>query len=301
MTEMRLTEIIGIVLILTSPIFTVIWIITKNKNKAPLITLCSIVMFAGFGLIMQDRITELTFEGVGTIKAATEQAQSDADTITYLKGRVENQSVTVDLVAKEASKAKKISEEVAENNRRAEEKLYTLDEAITKANATLANLDATTEFTMIVLAAQTDDRKAYDMLKKMSEDTNNRFSSIATNAWNTIYESHNKLMYTSGLTVPWNKGFNPSQRSLTELDEAYHNASSQNKPALIEYIWGRNDIDEVDRLDFLIDVMKHDPSLAAVEYAGRYFNIGTGLRIKPMAIEYLVDWWGKHRLEYKGK
>ena len=55
---------------------------------------------------------------------------------------------------------------------RLQKKLNTLDEAIKKATATLANLDAATEFTMTVVAAQNDDRIAYDTLKRWSEDKN---------------------------------------------------------------------------------------------------------------------------------
>jgi hypothetical protein len=294
-------KIIGILLVLNSIALTAWWITTQNNHKTAVITLCLIAVFTGLGLILQDRITELTVKGVGTIKAATEQVQTDAKTVADLKERVENQSATVDLVAKEASKAKKISEEVADKNRRAEEKLNTLDESITKANATLANLDAATEFTMTVVAAQNDDRNAFDTLKKWSEDKNNPFSSKAAQAWSTIFESHNEPMYSSGFTVPWNEGFDPSKFSLPELAKQYYGAPAQLKLALLEYIWKRNDIPKMDRLNFMIDVMKHDPNLTAVEYAGRYFTSGTDQKIKPMAIEYLVDWWGKHKLEFQEK
>jgi chromosome segregation ATPase len=188
-------KLIGILLVLNSIALTAWWITSQNNHKPMVITLCLIAVFAGLVLIFQDRITELTVKGVGTIKAATDQVQTDAKTVADLKERVENQSATVNLVAKEASKAKEISEEVADKNRQAEEKLNILDEAITKATATLANLDAATEFTMTVVAAQNDDRNAYDTLKKWSEDKKNPFSSRAAQAWSTIFESHNEPIY----------------------------------------------------------------------------------------------------------
>ena len=49
----------------------------------------------------------------------------------------------------------------------------------------------------------------------------------------------------------------------------------------------------------MISVMKHDSSLTAVEYAGRHFTAGTEPKIKPMAVEYLVDWWAKHKQEFQ--
>ena len=71
------------------------------------------------------------------------------------------------------------------------------------------------------------------------------------------------------------------------------------KPALIEYINNRSDIPKLEKLDFFIEVMKTDASLKAVEYAGRYFTMGTNLKIKPLAIDYLPNWWAEHRKDYE--
>jgi hypothetical protein len=91
---------IGILLILSSIIWTTWWITTHDNHKGALFFLCLITVFVGLVLIFQDRVTELTVKGVGTIKAVTQQIQSDAETVTDLKERVENQSATVDLIAK---------------------------------------------------------------------------------------------------------------------------------------------------------------------------------------------------------
>lgn len=287
-------KLIGVLLVLNSIALTAWWITTQSNHKGAVITLCLIGVFAGLALVLQDRLTELTVEGVGTIKSATEQVQADAKTVTELRERVENQSTTVDLIAKEASKAKALSEEVAKKNLEAEERLMILDEAITKANAAM-------EFTMTVMAAQNDDRVAFDLLKKWSEDKTNPFSARAGQAWNTVFESHNEPMYTSDLKVPWAEGFDPSKRSLPELAQQCQKVPAPLKPAFLEYIWKREDFPKADRLDFMIDVMTHDTSLTAVEYAGRFFTEGTGQKIKPMAVQYLVTWWDQHRSEFLEK
>jgi hypothetical protein len=110
-------------------------------------------------------------------------------------------------------------------------------------------------------------------------------------------------MYTSNFTIPWIEGFDPSKLSLPLLAQQYQRAPATSllKPALLEYIWKRDDIPKVDRLDFMIDVMKNDSSLTAVEYAGRHFTSGTELTIKPLAVEYLVEWWKNHRHEFQQK
>lgn len=294
-------KLIGILLVLNSIGLAAWWISTNGSHKATIITLCSIAVFSGLALILQDRITEFTVQGVGTIKAATQQVESDAKAVSDLKERVESQSATVDLVAKEASKAKALSREVADKNKRAEEKLAVLDDAIKKANETLTDLNLASEYTLTVSAAQNDDRKAFDKLKEWSEDKNNPFSSKAAQAWHSIFESHNESIYRSGFTIPWKEGFDPSQLILPELIQQYKGMSVQLRPAMLEYIWKRDDIPKVDRLDFMIETMEHDSSLTAVEYAGRYFTSGTDLKIKPSAVEYLVKWWGEHRHEFIDK
>jgi len=294
-------KLIGILLVLNSIALTAWWVTTQGSYKAAVITLCFLTVFAGLALILQERITELTVKGVGTIKTAVQQVTLDVQTVAELKERVENQSATVDLVAKEASKAKALSEEVAENNERAEEKLETLDKAITKANITLDGLEAVTEFTMTVVAAQNDDRKAFDKLKILAEDKAYRFSGRAQQAWNTIFEEHSKPYFASGFKVPWGEGFDPSKLTLPELAQQYQHVPAQLKPALLEYIWNRNDIPKIDRLDFMMNVMKTDSSLTAVEYAGRHFTSGTNQKIKPLAVEHLSNWWREHRQEFKGK
>ena len=108
-------------------------------------------------------------------------------------------------------------------------------------------------------------------------------------------------MYKTGFTVNWKEGFDPSKLSFPDLAKEFHKVPVQTKTAFLEYIWNRNDIPKVDRLDFMIDVMKHDQSLTAAEYAGRHFTSGTGQKIKPMAIEYLAVWWEKHRSEFQEK
>jgi uncharacterized phage infection (PIP) family protein YhgE len=290
---------IGILLILSSIIWTTWWIITHESYKGALFFLCLIAVFVGLVLIFQDRVTELTVKGVGTVKAVTQQIQSDAEIVAELKKRVENQSATVDLIAKEASKAKAISEEVADKNKLAEEKLDILNKTITKANDALADINAETEFIKTVIAAQNDDRKAFDKLKEWSEEKNHRFSSRAAQAWSTIFENHSKPFSFSGLKMPWIEGFDPSKLSLLELSQQYKAIPAQLKTALLEYIWKRDDISKIDRLDFMMEIMTSDSSLTAVEYAGRHFVSGTGQNIKPLAVEYLSDWWGNHRKEFE--
>jgi hypothetical protein len=291
-------KLFGLVLIAASIIISLLWVMKRKEAHKSVVTVCFLTVFTGLALILNDRITELTFPGVGTIKAATEQATADAKTIADLKTRVENQSATVDLVATQAASAKALSEQVVEQNKLAAQKLDTLDKAIKQADAALSDIKSAAEFIQTVVAAQNDDRNAFDRLEKLAQEKSSAFSERAHQAWNTIFNQHTDSIYNSNFTVPWNEGVDPSKFSLADLTQVYTSAATELKPALLEYISNRSDTPERDRLDFLMKIMKSDPSLTAAEYAGRNFTRLTNLNIKPLAIDYLSHLWNEHRQEF---
>ena len=292
-------KIIGILLVLNSIAITGWWVGTHGSHKFGVITVCLIAVFAGLVLILNERITEITVKGVGSISASAEQAQTDAEAISQVKTRVETQSATVDLVADKATKAQELSEEVAKQNKKAEEKLATLDSAIGKAKNSLEELESTTEFTTTVVAAQNDDRDAFDQLEKWAKDACFRFSVKAGQAWHTILDDHSKPYHMSGFEFPWPEGFDPSELTLSQLEQQFSETLTHLKPALLEYIWKRNDFPKKDRLSFMMNVMKTDKSLKVVEYAGIHFTSGTSQEIKPIAVEHLSKWWDENKSSFE--
>lgn len=149
-----------------------------------------------------------------------------------------------------------------------------------------------------VLKAQGDDRQAFDRLREWSKDESYSFRLQAEQAWKRVLDDHAQPMYKSNFTVPWKEGVDPSSLTLSQLVSQYWIEPVQGKPALLEYIWRREDIAKDERLGFLADVLRRDTSLKACEYAGRYFTKGAGLKIKPLAIDYLVDWWEKNKDQF---
>ena len=77
------------------------------------------------------------------------------------------------------------------------------------------------------------------------------------------------------------------------------NQDPYERRALLEYIYKRNDIPKKDRLDFFVDVMSSDNHLMVCEYAGRYFNGLTRLKIKPLASDYLIKWWADNKDKFE--
>ncbi|RFP02038.1 hypothetical protein BGC31_11875 [Komagataeibacter xylinus] len=259
-------------------------------------------IFGGIAIGIEDRIIKVV-SPFGQLTAATEKATTDAQAISQLKERVEAQSATVDLVATQAAKAKDMSQAATTQITKVQQKIDDLNKMISEASVTLSSLKEEEEFRALVIAAQNDNRASYDKLAKIAMDKENRFSMEAIDAYRTVARSHSSAMYTSGFKNYWKQGIDPSKFSFSDLQQIYHQTPAQIRPAILEYIWRRNDIPKLSRMDFMIDVVKTDRSLTAVEYASRYFLEGgnLGQEMSPMAFDSLYEWWAKHRDEFAGK
>ena len=275
------------------------WHAATGGGSKWVISVCMLAVFAGLTLTFQDRITELTIKGVGSLKVATAQAESKLAEIEQIRTRVEAQSATIDLVAKDAKEAKQLTEDIKKKSDEVEVKVKKVDLALEKATAQTKELSSLLEFTNTVVAAQNDDRKAFDRLKTWADNLSYPYSKEAAQAWQKVMADHAQPWSSGGFTIPWKEGFDPSKLDIHGLAEQYAGAPAQMHPALLEYIWGRKDIPKVVRMDFLMEVMRHDASLNAVEYAGRYFTAGADQKIKPLAVDYLYDWWQKNRSTIK--
>jgi len=291
-------KLIGLLIIANALILTG-WQVATGAGGKGVVSVCLIAVFVGLVLTFQDRITELSIKGVGTLKAATVEAESKLEAIERIKTRVEAQGATIDLVAKDAKEARQLTDEIKKKSEEVEKKVKEMDQNVERADKNTKELSAVLEFTNTVVAAQSDDRKAYDKLKAWADDPTFRYSKESLQAYVKVMDDHSSGMYSSGFTVPWSAEFDPAKLDLQALSAIYRTAPDHVKLGLIEYIWGRKDLTRLSRLDFLMSVIRTDSSLKAVEYAGRYFTQGTELKIKPVATDYLSQWWTEHRNEIK--
>ena len=289
-------KLVGAMLIINALVITAWWVMSEHPHKLWAFTLCLTAVFVGAFLVLQERVTELTVKGIGTIKSAAVQASADANAISSLKSRVEAQSATVNLIAKEAADAKQLVNDLSEKNSKAEEKLSQLNKSISDGNLAVKELQLYTQFNTTVLAAQNDNRRDYDQLWAWSGDSSFPFQKVAAQAVQTIMDQHNPAIVRSGFSVSWNEGVDPQKLSLPELWQAFKSAPPHIRLGILEFVWQkRTDITKRDRLQFLADVLSSDESLQVIEYAGRYFAKGTGDKIKPIAIGPHLKWWEENK------
>lgn len=284
---------LGIVLLICAPLFTAWWVLGNRPFKKYAASICFIEVLIGAFFILNERIVEFTIPAIGTIKTAAKRASSDADAISSLKTRVEAQSATIDLIAKDAFDAKQIGKDLSDRNSKAEQKLLQLDKSITIADLTIKKLELYIKFNTTVLSAQNDNRPAYDQLVGWAEDKSHPFNKSSLQAMRTILDQHNPAMVKTGFHVQWDKNIDPHKLSLPELWQVFKNTSQPIvRIGIIEFVCEkRHDVSKRERLLFLINVINNDEDLQVIEYAGRYFAQESGDNLKPLAIWGHQKWW----------
>ncbi|MBI3811102.1 MAG: hypothetical protein HY283_02695 [Nitrospirae bacterium] len=284
-------KLVGLFIILIALSATAWWVSRKKGADTPMIIVCGLAILAGFLLIINERAVEITIGKVGTIKAAAQQALVDAQQIAEIRKRIEAQGATVDLVAKEAADAKRLTKGLSRENEFAEKKLKELSSAVKNSSSAVEELQAYTKFNSAVLAAQSDNRPAFDQLVKWAMDKSSQFSATAEQAWVAVMDSHESLFMSSGFKAPWKEGVDPSKLSLSDLKTNFFSAPQYARMAILEYIWRRQDFPKKERMAFLVEVMRNDTSLQIVEYAARYFKEESKDNFKNLYIDGHFKWW----------
>jgi len=293
-----MTEFIGIVVLLVGLGFLVYWATIKRASKywPARITVLLFCAFVGLILLLPDRALKYSSRLLGTIEVSAKQAAADAQTISDLKERVEAQSATIDLVAKSAAEAKGITEQLETKNRVAKEHLSRIQETMNSAESAVKALQAFTSFHSLILAAQNDDRDAFDQLCTLTGQESFPFEDPCWSAISAVKGFHgNPSIGVSFMEISWKEGSDPKKLSLAEFRQEYARAPRVARPALVKIIWERTDFLRKERLLFLVGVLKKDPSLTATNVAGKFFAQETGVEWKPFNVEPLIDWWEKNK------
>jgi hypothetical protein len=122
------------------------WWLAQGKSWGLGFTTISILAcLVGLALVFNERAIELSFGKFGKLKAAAQQAQTDAKEISEIRKRVEAQAATMDLVAKESADAKVLLGDLAHQNKLAEEKIETIKELAAPPKLSLRNVETKDE------------------------------------------------------------------------------------------------------------------------------------------------------------
>jgi hypothetical protein len=258
------------------------------------------LLVVGLALILNDKITKLGLKD-GTIELV-QQAKSDLAEIAEIKGQVqklkdqaETQTATINLVATEASTAKKLTEELTEKSQKADEKLVQIDQTLSKALISLNTIDEYTGFHAVALAAQTGNRKAFDEIRRIADSQKPPFSGMALQVFKEIMSKNTPSMYMRPGDPPWKEGVNPKKLLIGDLKASY-DAAPNLRPNILSYATSRSDFSKRDRMQFCVEVMQNEQvDLNLVSLAGRYFGDLSGDKLMPLATPQHLAWWEENK------
>ena len=290
-------KLLGLLLILNSLVLTGYWVIGDHTHKGWAITICVVTIIVGIAFTFHERALEITFSGIGTIKAAAKQAAIDANAVSDLKDRVESQSATVDLVAQSAAEARKIVDKLTEKSQATDEKLDMIDETIVKAQEALKEIKRITEFATDLLAAQNDNWKSFEQLRQWGDDTSFPLNEVAVNAYVKIRTSYGGPIKYGYLNIKWPKEDDPAKLSMQDFLKTYRSLNPIFHTDLVNTVWEREDIPKKKRMAFLHEVIRTSNSLTARDYAADFFVREAGdddLKWQPFNIKPILNWWEEH-------
>jgi hypothetical protein len=213
------------------------------------------------------------------------------DELAKVEVRVRTVTEKLDSLSNDQEFLAKLTDELSAKTNTAETKLRDINATLASARSQLQEINRISEFTRTVIAAQNDSRRAFDQLETWANDAAFPMREEALAAYSTVLDEHAQPMYLSGFSVPWKEGVDPAKMNLIDLRQNYQSAPDWLKPALIEYTWKRDDILKKERMAFLADILAHDRSLNAVEYAGRFLSEALDAKLKPLAVKPLLQVW----------
>jgi len=291
-------KLFGIAIVLSSLFFTGYWILGKRRYKGYAIIIGSVAIIVGIAFTFHERALEITFRGIGTIKTAAQQVAIDAKTVSELKDRVESQSATVDLVAQSAAEARKITIEVAERSEEMEKNVVKLNELIAKASEKSQELEKITEFSKVAIAAQNDDRYAFEKLVSWGGDNTFEFWELAANAVINIRVKYSGPIEPGNQKIKWAEGIDPLKLSIEQIRAEYKESLSLYHTDFVKHTEKNTVIPKKEKMQFYIDILKEDSSLTATYYAGKYFIKEANdpeLKWFPFWTKPLLQWWEQNK------
>jgi hypothetical protein len=150
---------------------------------------------------------------------------------------------------------------IADINKTANESLKTetnLQAILTEAKDTLKQLDEQSDFFMTVLAAESDDRNAFEKLCKLASDVNYNLHDQALKVTSEIplkyvgFESETERGYQ---TIGWLDSLKPNTFDMNQIEQAWKQMSPQLSRAYVDFVWGHTNITRNQKLIFLHGVL----------------------------------------------
>lgn len=290
-------EIIALVVFLSIVFFTIYMAVKKKIDTKLTSILLAFSIPIGFAISNYNLVKKLkwmgldieTFEkGVTTIK---EKALEE------IRTEVENHRGSINLLIRDADKARVDLDKVEELSKEAKIKVDEIGGILEKANEAMVSIRSISEFSLILIKASNDDRSALDVLFNISA-SNNPFAEIAFQTLLKI--SRDPHVY--GLMhhdVNWD--IDVSKASLEDFMAIYNRQTTLERSTVLETVWAQERFSKYDRLEFLFNIVKTTESNRTLYKACKLIDTAAKLNCNYLWYRPYLEWWGKNKDLYKGK
>ena len=263
------------------------------------VTVALVCILGGGLLLLQERATKLTVSKLGSIEASAAKAESDAKAITDLRTRVESQSATVDLVAKDAADARHTVGVVEQRSSEATAKLIKLEHTINELETKVSAAQAEVDFSTVLIRASRGHRESFDRLLEIIKAPNDHRSQAALGVLTSI--ASDPFLGGIGSKMEWKEvGIDPASGTLPEIFNALQDKLGPLElPRTIDALWGLERFPKYDRLEFLAATIRQAPTVNSLHRACMLMNAEAKLGKNVLAYHEYLDWWEKNAARYK--
>ena len=260
---------------------------------------------------VRERIrTEFDRENIKQLVENTATEKVGMYTETIIRNRISDDvQPLIEGVKKEINGlSSQLSEANISNKKDLDHTKNELNNLLVNSKRKLDSLQIISDFVMTVASAQSGNRKDWEKLKIIAQDSKSTFSKMAGDVFLRIKDDYSNQFTANTFvdTLSINKNVDQTkisiENSYKDYEELNNNAQAAENYYLrlqfVRYVWERKDYKIKDKLEFLIKVLKNDNHLYVVQYAGKLFSQYTKLQIKYLAVDYFVDWWNKNKTKY---
>ncbi len=252
---------------------------------------------------IRDEVTtriekEFKQENISSLVAQQAQIRIDAIADNLIKDQIGKQitPLKTELTTLIASSSTELQAKVKEldakltQSRATEEELRGL---LTEARKTVDNVKQQSDFVLTVLAAQSDDRNAFDKLRKWSNDNSFSLRQQAKAAELNILKSHSSFMSDAHMTMSWVEGFDTTTMTISDIRSNWNNLPSMYARAYAEFVWKHKNITKEEKLQFLHDVLGNSRgSMQTADWAAK--TLAKDAKVKynpPFDFSAIEKWW----------
>ena len=283
----------GILLIFNVVVIAGYLLLTTNLDPKRVSVAAGLGIVAGILILIGDRITSFSNPFLGKFTAATEQAEAGAARIRDIESQVAKQRDTIDAVATDALRSRGEIDRVEDLAKGAKNKSVELERLTAEASKNVAALKETTDFSLVLIRFQNDDRGAFDRLIQTAKSGKEPYKSLADQALVSYLNTGSIIGFSIGTNSLRNapNPFDVNTATIADYRERIFDSTPETSIVILDALWDQARFTWHDRIELVIDVIRTTKSLRVLLDALRLVEKEARLKADAREWPAYIDWW----------